>query len=285
VTTEDDERLMPLTDHLQELRLRLRNAALAVLITTGASYYFAEELFVWLATPMVRAWTEAGLGTPTLHFLSPIEPFWVYLKVSLIAGVFLASPLIFLQIWGFIAPGLYAKEKRLVWPFACGSAVCFTAGALFGYRVVFPLAFQFFLGYARTIGSRLPGLMGEVSLRIEPTISMDSYLGLMAKLLLGFGLVFELPLILTLLAIMGVVTARQLWRFNRIAVVLSFVVGAILTPGPDILSQVLMSAPLIALYNLSIGLAWLVERRRRSQGELGEAEEERGDGGGEARPH
>jgi sec-independent protein translocase protein TatC len=263
------EKLMSFSEHLEELRSRLKYCAYALVVAMFVAYYFSELLFVLLAQPLINSWAEAGLGTPKLNFASPIEPFFTYMKISLIAGAFAASPVIFYQLWAFVAPGLYKTEKRYVLPFVTVSAVLFIGGAAFGYFVVFPFAFRFFLGFAKTnMGSMEKLLGGAVKISVQkpfdltPVLMMGEYFSLVWKLLLAFGLIFELPVLISFFALVGIVDHRKLWRFNRYFVIIAFVVGAILTPGPDVISQVLMSLPLILLYNLSIGLAYLISRRR-----------------------
>lgn len=259
---------MPFTEHLRELRTRLRNAVIALLVAASACFYFSDWLFAMLVRPLIVAWKAHGLGEAHMNFGSLIEPFWVYFKVSLYAGVFVASPFIFHQLWKFIAPGLYDKEKRVALPFAIFSGLFFVGGAAFCYLLVFPAAFDFFLGYSATNATRLKDALGIVDvqvadpLQVRPELFMEQYLDLTTKMLLGFGLVFELPLLIFFLSYVGLVTHRGLWKFNKYAIVISFVVGALLTPGPDVISQLLMALPMIVLYNLSIVIAFVVTKRR-----------------------
>jgi len=263
---------MPLLEHLHELRSRLVRAILAAVVGMLLAYALSEPLFALLARPMVQAWNDAGLGPPELHFGNPIEPFFTYLKLSALAGLFIASPAIFYQLWMFVAPALYRRERRYTVAFTATAALLFIGGAAFGYFLVFPVAFRFFLGFARRDLGRMQHLLGDrIRLGVErpfalsPTLMMGEYFSLAWKLLLAFGVVFELPVVIVTLAAIGLVTHRSLWRFNRHAIVLTFLVGGILTPGPDVVSQLLMAGPLILLYNLSIPLALLVERRRQAR--------------------
>ncbi len=271
------EKLMSFTDHLEELRRRLKYCLYSVVVCMTVSYAFAEVLFVLLARPLIQAWSEAGLGTPKLHFANPVEPFFTLLKVSLIAGLFLSTPIIFYQLWKFVAPGLYKNEKRYAIPFALVSALLFTGGAAFGYFLVFPLAFKFFLGYAQTDMGQMQELLGgavNISMKqvfdLTPTLMIGEYFSLVWKMLLAFGLVFELPLVIFFFSMIGLVNYASLWRFNRYFIILAFVIGAILTPA-DPISQVMMAVPLIVLYNLSILLSFILFRNR---GKSGEAEPE-----------
>ena len=276
-----DDRKMAFTEHLRELRTRLRNSIIALLLAVLVTYWFAQPMFALLCQPFIEAYRAAGLGEAQMNFASLTEPFWVFFKVSLYAGIFLASPVIFHQLWAFIAPGLYSKEKRVALPFAVFSAIFFVGGALFCYRYVFPAAFKFFLSYSSENISTMKGLIGvDVAvadpLKVTATLFMEQYLDLATKMLLGFGLVFEMPLLIFFLSWVGLVTHRSLWKFNKYAIVLSFVIGAILTPGPDMVSQLLMAAPMIVLYNLSIVISFVVTRRKeaaaRLETPLGDAE-------------
>lgn len=267
-SADQSDQLMTFADHLEELRTRLKYAVYSVLVAVLVAYTFSRPLFVLLTQPLIRAWQEAGLGPPKLHFANPIEPFFTYIKVSLIAGIFIASPVIFYQIWKFVAPGLYKHEKRFVIPFTLASALCFAGGAAFGYFMVFPYGFQFFLGFAQENMGSMDGLLGGMvdlkvsgTFELQPTLMMGDYFGLVWRMLLAFGLIFELPLVVFFLALIGVVDYKQLWRFNRYFIILSFVVGAMLTP-PDVITQVLMAAPLLVLYNLSILLAFFFGKRK-----------------------
>jgi sec-independent protein translocase protein TatC len=263
---------MSFREHLLELRTRLRNAIIALVVCTFLTFYFSDVLLVLLAKPLIAAHERAGLGTPSLNFGSLIEPFWVYFKLSMYAAVFVASPFIFHQLWSFIAPGLYDKEKRVALPFAVFSGLFFVGGALFCYQFVFPAAFDFFLSYSSANLATIKKSLGFANvditvadpLVVKPTLFMESYLDLTTKMLIAFGAIFELPLLIFFLSYVGLVTHRSLWKFNKYAVVISFVVGAMLTPGPDVISQMLMAAPMIVLYNLSIIVAWLVARSREA---------------------
>ena len=179
------------------------------------------------------------------------EPFWVYMSVALWSGVFVASPLIFYQLWKFIAPGLYKEERRLGIGFATFSGLFFVGGALFCHQFVLEPMFTYLLD--------VPGKDAE------PALTMSGYLDLARDMMLAFGAVFEMPVVIYLLAKMGLVTHKSLWRFNRWFVVLAFIIGAILTPSADVVSQCLMALPMIALYNLSIIIAWVVVRNKAKQ--------------------
>jgi sec-independent protein translocase protein TatC len=284
-----DDTRMPFLEHLRELRDRLRNAIIALLVGTVVAFLFKQELFVRLARPLVAAWerrlaANPDLGQATFNFGDLIEPFWTYFSISIWAGIFIASPFMFHQLWKFVAPGLYSHERRMALPFALFSGLFFIGGAAFCYFLVLPVAFNFFLGYADSNLASMHSSLGlqydlGQNIALRPTLFMQDYLDLTKKFLLGFGVIFELPLLIFFLSWIGLVTHRSLWRFNRWAIVLSFVIGAILTPGPDIASQLLMAIPMAALYNLSILVAFVVTRRREKKQRQEAGGGEGGEGG------
>lgn len=229
----DEDEKLPFTAHLEELRRRLIICFIAVGVGFAASYGFKEQLFRILVNPLIRV-MESG---DTLIFTGLPEAFFTYLKVSFLAGLMLAAPVIIFQFWMFVAPGLYRKERRLLLPIIFLSTLFFVGGSLFGYFVVFPYGFKFFLGFATET--------------IRPLPSMKEYLGFAAKLLIAFGLVFELPLVLTFLAKLGVVSVDFLKKNRKYALLLFFAGSAILTP-PDVVTQVMMALPMMLLYEISI---------------------------------
>ncbi|MFC1812799.1 twin-arginine translocase subunit TatC [Thermodesulfobacteriota bacterium] len=229
--TEDDK--IPFTGHLEELRKRLITCFIAVGIGFVAAYGFKEKLFQILMHPLVSVMKTGE----TLIFTGLPEAFFTYLKVAFLAGLILASPVIIYQFWIFVAPGLYEKEQRLLVPIVFLSTFFFLGGAFFGYFVVFPFGFKFFLGFATDV--------------IKPFPSMREYLSFSSKLLLAFGLVFELPLIITFLAKLGIVNVPFLKKNRKYAILLFFVGAAIITP-PDVVTQIMMALPLMVLYEISI---------------------------------
>jgi Tat protein translocase TatC len=374
------EARMTFLEHLEELRSRLIKCAIALAVGFVACYAFKEELLDFMVAPFFQAWSRVdGLPDPQLSFSSPIEPFMAYLKLAAVGGVFVASPVILYQLWAFISPGLYRREKRLALPFVFTSTLLFVGGSALAYSLVFPVAFQYFLEFSGPIGgyvvrasstvaedggvtaraapsdardatdealawlkrrltrkcetfaalpagggrgvtleyrwhvsgcgpaptlgavsrdgrrisrewSPAPGPSGYQALttadptagtgthtwalvvsrgrlaqQLAPVIMMNDYLSLAIQLLVGFGVVFELPILITFLAMAGIVTHRHLLRFARFYVVIAFVVAAVLTPGPDVFSQLCMAIPLIVLYFLSVIVAFLftVRRERR----------------------
>jgi len=233
----------PFLSHLEELRKRLIYSAIAVGIGFLASYAFAEKLFKILMLPLNEALPEGG----KFIFTSPPEVFFTYLKTAFVAGILLASPVIFYQIWMFIAPGLYQKEKKYVIPFVTFSTLLFLCGSLFGYFVVFPFGFQFFMKFANDYISAFP--------------AVKQYFSFATKLLLAFGLVFELPVVIFFLARMGLVTSDLLKKNRKFAVLVIFTAAAVLTP-PDPLTQCLMAIPLLVLYELGIYIAKLAHKKK-----------------------
>jgi sec-independent protein translocase protein TatC len=244
---------MPLTAHLEELRRRLIICAIAVGIGFGGSYYFAPEMFEILMAPLAEALPPES----TLIFTGVTEAFFTFLKVAILAGVFASSPLLLYEIWAFVAPGLYAKEKKYVIPFVIFSTLFFVGGALFGYFVVFPYGFKFLLGFATEA--------------IRPMPRIKEYFSLASKLLLAFGVVFELPLFVFFLTKMGLVTHRFLIKQFKYALLIMFSISAILTP-PDVVTQLMMAGPLLALYGVSIIVAKVFGKKSPEEEEAEEEE-------------
>jgi sec-independent protein translocase protein TatC len=255
---------MPFLQHLAELRDRIRNAAIFFMAAFVLCWWRAADIYNWLQTPMFHQWDAQKIGHgPEVVFTQLTEPFWVDMSIGMWAGIFVSSPFIFYQLWKFIAPGLYKRERRYTIAFAIFSAVFFVAGALFCYYFVLENLYGFLLGYARE--------------DLKPMIAMRDYLDLSRDMMLAFGAVFELPLLIYFLALVGLVTHRSLWRFNRWFIVLAFIIGAILTPSPDVVSQIMMATPMIVLYNLSILLAWRVTKKREAKDEVLRAKEREAD--------
>ena len=251
---------MPFFEHLAELRTRLMRALWGLIPGIGIAWWFKEDLLELLTRPLLRAWQAAKLGAPSLHFASPVDPVLAYLKLSLVVGAILASPWVFWQCWAFVSPGLYAKEKRFAIPFVLASTVCFAGGAFFGYLVVFPAAFETLLEFA----GELPSVAGSIRMRLQPTIMIDQYLDFATQLLLAFGITFEVPVVTTFLALTGVVDWRALLAFSRWWVLISSIAAAVLTPGADVTSQLLLMGPLVVLYFVGILLAALVRPQKKS---------------------
>ena len=235
----------PLTSHLEELRKRLMIASIAWLVAFLGCYSVAERLFQFISEPVRQALPEGS----SLVFISATEPFFTLLKVAALAGLVVAFPVIIWQVWGFIAPGLYANEKKLAIPFVLFSSLCFGSGTYFGFTLVFPMVFSFLVQYGTGVGG------------IEAMLSMGQYLTLAMRLLLAFGLVFELPIVIFFLARLGVVDHKWLAKNRKIALLLAFVIGAVLTP-PDLFSQASIALPFIILYEVGILVARLFGKKK-----------------------
>ncbi len=240
------EKSMTLMEHLSELRTRLVRSFIAIGLAFVVCYTFAEPLFAELCKPLVAALPEGS----KLIFTALPEAFFVYVKVGFVAALFAVSPYIFYQIWEFISPGLYEEEKKYMIPMALISAIFFYSGAAFCFFVVFPYAFTFFVGFASEQIAAMP--------------SLNEYLAFALKLLLAFGLIFEMPLFTFFLARMGVLTATMMRKARRYAILCIFILAAILTP-PDVISQVLMAVPMMILYEGSIGVAAVFGRKKKSE--------------------
>jgi sec-independent protein translocase protein TatC len=237
---------MPLLAHLQELRKRIIFSVLGVLVGFLSCWSFADRIFGLMQQPIVQALRHHGIGGG-LVYLNPTEPFNLYLEVGLVAGLFAASPFVFYQVWLFIAPGLYREEKRYVLPFLLSTVGLFIAGGFFGYKMVYPASLDFLIGYGQ---------------RFQPMITIGEYTKLFVTIILGLGLIFEMPILVLFLALMRVMTARWMCRNLRYSILVIFIVAAVITPTADILNMCLFAAPMIALYAISMGVAWLVNSTR-----------------------
>lgn len=279
----DENATMPFVEHLRELRLRVRNSIIALLGGFAVAYMYKEKIALLMLEPYRAVWaqlkvTNPAFEEPAMYFTSMTEPFWAFFMMSLWAGLFISSPLVFHQIWKFIAPGLYQNERRYGVGFVLASVVFFTSGAVFCYLFVLEPMYKFLLGFATDNLENMAGLSGAgadgTPLALRPMLTIQEYLSLARRLILAFGLVFELPLVIFFLSLVGAITHRGLWKFNRWWTVISFIVGAILTPSPDIFSQILMAGPMIVLYNLSIIPAYIITRNReRAQAALEKEEQ------------
>ncbi len=246
-----DEYRMPLLEHLVELRQRLLYSAIGFIILFFICYYFAPQIYEFLTRPLAHILAEKG-GERRMIFTALQEAFFTYVKVAFFAAMFLSFPLIATQIWKFVAPGLYRQEKAAFLPFLIATPVLFFIGGALAYYVVFPLAWRFFLGF------EIPA--GEGALPIQLEAKVDQYLGLVMQLIFAFGLCFQMPVVMTLLARVGMVSSQGMREKRRYAIVLAFVAAAVLTP-PDIISQVSLAVPIVLLYEISIFCARMVEKR------------------------
>lgn len=242
---------MTFWEHLQELRVRLIRMVLGFFLGAAVAWYFKEQLLLVLTQPYIEGWPDEATR-PSLHFSDPAGLFVSYVKISILGGLILSLPLQLYQVWAFVAPGLYAKEKWIAGPFVVISTALFCTGSYFGWRIVFPVAFQYLLSYAQ--------IPLDSALTVQPTVMIESYLAFVTRALLAFGAVFEIPVVVFFLSLAGVIDHTHMIKFARYFVVIAFIVSAIITP-PDPLSQLLLAAPLILLYTLSIGIAWLVTKR------------------------
>ncbi len=226
---EAGESRMPVTGHLEELRGRLLKVIWALLLGMGAAYFVSDELIAWLRRPLGRE----------LYFFSPTEAFWMAMKVSFFGGLFLAFPVILIQLWRFVSPGLLPNERKYALPFVILGTLFFIAGLLFGYFLVLPFTLRFLVGFGTRQG-------------LQPVFSIGLYVDFILKLLLAFGLIFELPLVITVMAKLGWVNHRFLARHRSYALLVNAVVAAILTPTSDIFNMMLMLGPLMVFYELGI---------------------------------
>ncbi len=246
---------LPLTDHLAELRARIAKILIAWGVCAVGAWSFREEIFGFLLLPALEALEPQG---GQLQAIAPAEIFFTYVKSALLAGFVIAVPVVFWQCWAFIAPGLYDAEKRVALPFVVTSTLLFLVGCAFGHRIVFPEMFAFFQRFESEF--------------VVSAWTMREVFALTTRLFLAFGVAFELPVLIVFLSLAGIVTARQLLSWSGYAVLLCFVAGAILTPA-DVVSQLFLAGPLVLLYFVGVGVAWLFGGAR-SRAEGGSALEE-----------
>jgi sec-independent protein translocase protein TatC len=248
-----DDRALPITDHLTELRRRLGWTVAAISIGAILSFNFAEQIFGFLLAPATEA---LGAKNSRLQAIAPTEIFFTYIKCAILSGFVLTLPVTFWQLWSFIAPGLYDNERRAIFPFVIFSSGLFAGGAIFGYSVVFPIVFQFFNSWDNEW--------------VVSAWTMKEVFSLTTRLFLAFGIAFELPLFVFFLAMTGIVSSRQLFAGTPYAIVAMFILGALLTP-PDFVSQILLAGPMIVLYLVGVAVAWLFDPQRKREREGGSA--------------
>lgn len=237
---------MTFLEHLEDLRKRLWYSFLAIIIGFVPAWVFSKDLYEVLARPLTQYLPE---GT-NLVFTNLPDPFFVYIKISFIAALFLTSPFIFLQIWYFVAPGLYKKEKKYVIPFVTFMTVFFSLGAFFGYKVVFPFACRFFL---------------QIGTDFTPMITVNQYFTLAIRILLGIAVVFELPTLVFFLSRIGLLTSRFMVKNFKYAVLIAFIIAAVITPTPDMITQSIIAVPMLGLYGLSILIALVFGKKERKK--------------------
>ena len=247
-----DGHKMPLLDHLVELRSRLLKSVIALLLAFLVCFFFAEPIYAFLTEPLAAILRERR-EDPRMIFTALTEVFFTYVKVAFFAGAFISCPIFLTQLWLFVAPGLYKKEQKALAPFLIATPVLFFVGGALVYYVIFPLAASFLVGF------EVLGGEGDLDIVLEAKVS--EYLSLIMKLIFAFGLCFQLPVIMTLLARVGLATSAGMEAKRKYAVVAVFVVAAVLTP-PDPVSQISLAVPIILLYEISIYMAKLVERKR-----------------------
>jgi sec-independent protein translocase protein TatC len=250
-TIDRAEAKQSLLGHLIELRTRFMWCFATIVAATVFCYLYVEEIYGFLVKPLAIAMGNGG--TQRLIFTDLTEAFFTYIKVAFCAGFVLSIPIILFHVWRFLAPGLYKNERRVVWPFFVASPLLFIAGASFVYALVMPMAWAFFLGFQSS------GDMTTLPIQLEARVS--DYLNLVLTLMFAFGICFQLPVVLCLGALMGVVSSELLKRMRRYAIVAIFILAAVLTP-PDIISQILLAVPLLAMYEISIFLVKRIEKAR-----------------------
>jgi sec-independent protein translocase protein TatC len=255
-----EEGRMPLIDHLVELRNRLMYAVIAIAIAFAVCYHFSDQIYAFLTRPLADALAERGEDRRMI-FTDLTEAFFTYLKVAFWAGFCISFPIILSQVWMFVAPGLYKNERKAFLPYLFATPVLFVLGGSLVYYVIFPLAWRFFLSF------ETPGAPGQLPIQLEAKV--NEYLSLVMTLMFAFGLAFQLPVLLTLMARVGIISSQSLVDKRRYAIVGMFVFAAVVTP-PDVISQVGLALPLLILYELSIWSCRMVEKKRAER----EAEED-----------
>jgi len=248
---EEEKESMPtmgFLDHLEELRKRIIYSIVAVAVGFFACWWKVEAIYEVMQRPIMDALKANGMSEK-LVYLNPTEPVNLYLKIAVLAGLFLTSPFVLYQVWMFISPGLYRKEKKYVIPFMVSTITLFSAGGLFGYKFVYPYALTFLINFGK---------------QFQPMITVGEYTQLFLSVVLGMGLIFEMPILVFFLALMGIMSAGFMLKNFRYAILVIFVIAAIVTPTTDILNMCIFAAPMIALYGISIGVAWAVHPKQRA---------------------
>lgn len=241
-----DEEKQPFLSHLEELRTRLIRSIIAIVIVAAGAYYFAEDIFNFLTSPLMASLSEDERMIVT----SPFEMIFTYIKIAVVAGLLISSPYVFLQFWKFIAPGLYQNEKKYVIPFVVSSSLLFVAGLVFGYLMVLPLGFKVLLGMAAE--------------NVDAAIKVNEYFSDATKMLIGIALGFEMPIVIFFLTKMGVVSTAFLKKNRKYAILLTFVAAAIFTP-PDPVTQCIMAGPLILLFEAGLFVARFAEKKKEEE--------------------
>jgi sec-independent protein translocase protein TatC len=239
---------MSFLEHLEELRKRIILSLLGLVVGFSICYWFHDQIYIFMQKPLFAALKHNGMDPTGLNYLNPTEPFNMFLKMALIGGIFVASPWILYQVWCFISPGLYRHEKRYVVPFMFSTILLFLAGGWFGYKLVYPAALDFLIGYGK---------------QFKPMVTIGEYTDLFLTIILGLGAVFEMPILVFFLSLMGIVSAKWMWKNFRYSILVIFIIAAIITPTTDIMNMCIFAAPMVVLYVVSIGVAWLVHPKQR----------------------
>jgi sec-independent protein translocase protein TatC len=238
---------MSFLEHLEELRVRLLRSIYAIVLAAGASFFLADHIYGYLEKPLTDTLNELHLKA-SLVYTNPVDPLNLYIKLALISGLFFASPYVLLQLWLFISPGLYRHEKRYIWPFVLMTSGLFIFGGFFAYRLAFPPALKFLISYGH---------------RFTPMVTINEYWDLLTTVMLACGVVFELPVLVLVLSLFGIVTPKFLIKNFRYAILITAILAAAIIPSNDPMSLFIVWIPLVGLYVLSIGLSWLVYLRKR----------------------
>ena len=264
--TDDSMKKMPLLDHLIELRQRLLWSVLTLVVLFIGAFVFAEDIFAFLQRPLAEIMYAQDIGRDNVRliFTNLTEVFFTYVKVAFFTAAFIGTPVFLIQFWKFVAPGLYKHEKSALAPFLAATPVLFFVGGALVYYVIFPLAARFFIAF------QVPGGEGVLPIELEPKV--NEYLSLMMKLIFAFGICFQLPVLMTLLAKVGLATSKGMAEKRKYAIISVFIVAAIFTP-PDPISQLSLAIPIVILYEVSIYMAKIVERKRNASGESDDDED------------
>lgn len=243
---------MGFLEHLEEFRKRIIWSIVYIAAGFSVCYWWHDQIFSWMQAPIVFALKNHNLPT-NLVYTNPTDPFNMYLKISLIMGIFVASPFVLYQVWAFIAPGLYKNERRYVAPFMFSTVGLFVAGGYFAYKMVYPAALDFLIDYSK---------------QFTPMITINEYTTLFMTIVLGLGVVFEMPILVFFLSLFGILSAGFMWKNFRYSILIIFIIAAIITPTTDIMNMCIFAAPMIVLYLGSIGVAYFVHPKQRKKREL-----------------
>ncbi len=238
---------MSFLEHLEELRRRIIWALMGVAFGFFACWYYADRIYALMQAPIIEVLHKYKMDEH-LVYTTPTEPFNMYLKIAFIAGLFVTSPWVLWQVWQFVSPGLYRHEKKYVVPFLLFTVSLFVLGGIVGYKLVYPPALDFLIGYGA---------------QFRPMITVSEYTNLFLTIIIGMGIIFEIPILVFFLSFMGVISAGWMWRNVRYAILGIFIVAAIVTPTTDILNMCIFAAPMVLLYFVSILVAWIVHPSRR----------------------